>query len=419
MEGENMSEWKEVRLGNYIKDIAAGPFGSNLKVSCFVGKGFPIIDGANLKSFKVTDNITKYVTEEKARSLYRSIAKRGDIIVTISGNVGQIAYIPYNSEYEEYLVSQRQFRVTIDDTSIDVPFLIYYFHTRIGQSKILSFANQVGVPALAQPLKNFRNITISIPEIKDQKEIAEILSSLDAKIETNNKLNEKLEEMAQAIFKSWFVDFEPFKDKPFHETELGMIPKGWEVHAASDMYNINIGKTPPRKEPIWFSENQNDVKWISISDLGKSGTFIMDSSEKLTKEAINKHNIIVVPKNTILLSFKLTIGRVAICNSDMTTNEAIARFYLNDEFDMEYLYMYLKNYNYELLGSTSSIATAVNSKIIKNMCILKPPFEVVKRFHYIVNPLFERIRRNIEENDRLASLRNTLLPRLMSGELIV
>ena len=185
------------------------------------------------------------------------------------------------------------------------------------------------------------------------------------------------------------------------------------------MYNINIGKTPPRKEPIWFSENQNDVKWISISDLGKSGTFIIDSSEKLTKEAIKKHNIIVVPKNTILLSFKLTIGRVAICNSDMTTNEAIARFYLNDEFDMEYLYMYLKNYNYELLGSTSSIATAVNSKIIKNMYILKPPFEVVKRFHSIVNPLFERIRRNIEENNRLASLRDTLLPRLMSGEIKV
>ena len=93
-----MTEWKEYKLGDLIKDIAAGPFGSNLKVECFVESGFPIIDGANLKGFKVTDNITKFVTEEKARSLHRSIAKRNDVIVTISGNVGQIAYIPNDSK---------------------------------------------------------------------------------------------------------------------------------------------------------------------------------------------------------------------------------------------------------------------------------------------------------------------------------
>ena len=121
-------EWNEILLESVITDIAAGPFGSRLKVSSFVQSGFPIIDGANLKGFKVTDNITKFVTEEKARSLSRSIAKRNDVVVTISGTLGQIAYVPWTSRYPEYLCSQRQFRVTFDAQKVCVPYLVYYFH---------------------------------------------------------------------------------------------------------------------------------------------------------------------------------------------------------------------------------------------------------------------------------------------------
>lgn len=380
-----MSEWKEVKLG----DLVTIKYGKDHK-SLSDGV-FPVFGSGGLMR-----KVDSYIYDKPS------------LLIPRKGTLNNIIYTE-----EKFWTVDTMFWTKVDELKTSAKFLYYY----LKDFNFNAFNVGSAVPSLTVPVLN--DIDIKLPSTDKQSDIVGILSSLDAKIETNNKLNEKLEEMAQAIFKSWFVDFEPFKDKPFHETELGMIPEGWEVHAASDMYNINIGKTPPRKEPIWFSENQNDVKWISISDLGKSGTFIIDSSEKLTKEAIKKHNIIVVPKNTILLSFKLTIGRVAICNSDMTTNEAIARFYLNDEFDMEYLYMYLKNYNYELLGSTSSIATAVNSKIIKNMYILKPPFEVVKRFHSIVNPLFERIRRNIEENNRLASLRDTLLPRLMSGEIKV
>lgn len=189
---EDIESYKSEKLGDYIKDIAAGPFGSNLKVDCFVPYGIPIIDGANLKEFKVTDNVTKFVTEQKARSLHRSIAKRNDVIVTISGTVGQISYIPQDSKFEEYLVSQRQFRVTFDDTRVYVPYLVYYFHTKEGQHKILSFANQTGVPALAQPLKNFRNIDINLPDISTQKRIAYILESIDNKIALNNRINHNL-----------------------------------------------------------------------------------------------------------------------------------------------------------------------------------------------------------------------------------
>ena len=178
-----------VQLDELITDIATGPFGSNLKTSCFVPRGFPVIDGANLKGCKVSDNLTKYVTEEKARSLSKSIAKRGDVVVTISGTLGQIAYVPDDSAYAEYLCSQRQFRVSFDSSRVYTPYLVFYFHTRIGQSQILSFANQTGVPALSQPTKNFRRLIIPLPSIQRQKQIACLIEALNNKIELNSRAN--------------------------------------------------------------------------------------------------------------------------------------------------------------------------------------------------------------------------------------
>lgn len=302
----------------------------------------------------------------------------------------------------------------INTDKVDPKFLFYSICKRDFASMNVGSA----VPSMTVNILN--DIQISYPKnIEDQRRIASILSSLDRKIELNNKINADLEEMAQAIFKNWFVDFEPFKDGKFVDSELGMIPEGWKVGRADDFYQINIGKTPPRKEHKWFSTNPADKIWVSIANMGNSGIFISDSSEYLTKEAVDRHNIIMVPRNTILLSFKLTVGRVAIADKELTTNEAIARFILSDDKYMEYLYLYLKNFDYNSLGSTSSIATAVNSKTIKGMQMLQPSDKIIDAFHIQVNPIFEKIRSLTKENSRLSLLRDTLLPRLMSGELEV
>lgn len=302
----------------------------------------------------------------------------------------------------------------INTDKVDPKFLFYSICKRDFASMNVGSA----VPSMTVNILN--DIQISYPKnIEDQRRIVSILSSLDRKIELNNKINADLEEMAQAIFKNWFVDFEPFKDGKFVDSELGMIPEGWKVGRADDFYQINIGKTPPRKEHKWFSTNPADKIWVSIANMGNSGIFISDSSEYLTKEAVDRHNIIMVPRNTILLSFKLTVGRVAIADKELTTNEAIARFILSDDKYMEYLYLYLKNFDYNSLGSTSSIATAVNSKTIKGMQMLQPSDKIIDAFHIQVNPIFEKIRSLTKENSRLSTLRDTLLPRLMSGELEV
>ena len=223
-------------------------------------------------------------------------------------------------------------------------------------------------------------------------------------------INENLEAQAQAIFKSWFVDFEPFG---------GVMPSDWETGIASDFYDISIGKTPPRKEQQWFTLQETDNAWVSISDMGKCGTYISNSTEYLTNEAISKFNIQLVPRDTVILSFKLTVGRVAITDKILATNEAIAHFKKDKNFTTEYLYCYLKTFNFQSLGSTSSIATAVNSKTIKKMPFVMPSNEVICNFHSIVNPHFEIIRNNTTEINRLTQLRDTLLPKLMSGEIDV
>ena len=216
--------------------------------------------------------------------------------------------------------------------------------------------------------------------------------------------------MAQALFKSWFVDFEPFG---------GEQPTTWAFGKAENFFDIAIGKTPPRKEPKWFTTNPQDVIWTSISDMGSCGMFISDSSEYLTTESVERFNIKVVPSGTVLLSFKLTVGRVAIADGAMTTNEAIAHFKPSSDLILEYLYCYLKAFDYQSLGNTSSIATAVNSKTIKAMPFVMPDDKVLIDFHAATTPLFEKVRVNLAEKVRLVAIRDTLLPRLMSGELSV
>lgn len=217
-------------------------------------------------------------------------------------------------------------------------------------------------------------------------------------------LNENLAQQAQAIYRKMFID---------------TTNEEWYTCRADEYFDIAIGKTPPRKEHQWFTTSSSDITWVSISDMGGCGTYIRKSSEHLTQEAVDKFNIKVIPNNTVLLSFKLTVGRVAITHGEMTTNEAIAHFKTDNPLINEYLYCYLKNFNYQTMGSTSSIATAVNSKIIKAMPFVIPTDDEIVRFHSVVGPMFKLILNCQMENDVLAQIRNSLLPKLMSGELDV
>lgn len=153
-----MAEWKEYRLGDLIDEIAMGPFGSNIKVECFVDSGVPVLNGSNLQGFELEESKFNYVTPEKADSLGRANAFRGDIVITHRGTLGQIVYIPNDSKYERYVISQSQFRVRFN-SEIDPQFIVYFFHTKVGQHILLSNASQVGVPAIARPSTSLPSAT--------------------------------------------------------------------------------------------------------------------------------------------------------------------------------------------------------------------------------------------------------------------
>ena len=247
-----------------------------------------------------------------------------------------------------------------------------------------------------------KNLEYDFPSLEKQKKIGRILKAFDDKIELNNKINNNLLEQVLALYRNKFID---------------NINDERQICRADELFDISIGKTPPRKETQWFSTNNQDIDWVSISDMGSCGLYINNSSEQLTREAVERHNIKIVPDNTVLLSFKLTVGRIAITNGEMATNEAIAHFKTEKKEINEYLYCYLKCFNYQTMGSTSSIATAVNSKVIKSMSFVVPTDEELKDFHKFAAPMFTKIKANQIEVENLMSLKDLLLSELMSKKL--
>lgn len=257
------------------------------------------------------------------------------------------------------------------------------------------------------PKDCFNELILSLPEsLTEQAAIASVLSSLDDKIDLLHRQNATLEKMAETLFRQWFV--EEAKEE-------------WETAKLKEVTDIAIGRTPPRKEAHWFTENPSDVKWISIKDMGNDSVFISNTSECLTKDAVATFNIPIIPKDTVVLSFKMTVGRVAITSEEMLSNEAIAHFKFNKKtpFTKEYLYIFLKTFKYDTLGSTSSIVTAINSAMIKDLEIAIPDKETMKSFKEVTESLFSKINSNQTQIRTLTALRDSLLPKLMSGELRV
>ncbi|MDX9918115.1 MAG: restriction endonuclease subunit S [Gudongella sp.] len=419
------SEWREVKLGEVCgigssKRIFASEYTSD-GVAFFRSK--EIIEKA--KGEKISTNL--YISENRFYEIESQYGtpQTGDILLTSVGTLG----VPYLVRDERFYFKDGNLTWFKDfnDELVSV-FLYYWFLSKYGKHQIDT--KSIGSTQKALTIDTLKKFDINLPPLQEQKAIAQILSTLDEKIETNNKINKTLEEMAEAIFKHWFVDFEfpnedgePYKSSggEMVDSELGPIPNGWEVKEADEIANINIGKTPPRAIKECFSYDPNDIKWISIKDLGNSGVYIFESSEYLKADAIERYNVKVVPDSSVVLSFKLTVGRVAITVGEMTTNEAIAHFNIESgsQLSKEYLYLYLSQFDYESLGNTSSIARAVNSKIIKSMNILLPDRSRLREFSKLVNPVFEMIKEKSQETIELKSIRDTLLPKLMSGEIRV
>ncbi|MEZ8202030.1 restriction endonuclease subunit S [Vibrio splendidus] len=428
-------------LGEYIKVQGGYAYKSKDFIESSDNKVLKI---KNVRFGTIDYSEPAYVSNEIAEATKNWKVKEGDVLISMTGSgpnapqslVGRVARV-WKNEPDAW-INQRVGRVCLlDEAPVHLDFIFYWLSLPQSQDYLVSnssgSANQANISG-----KIIESLPCPKVDYQISKQIADLARKFDEKIILNSQTNQTLEEMAQAIFKSWFVDFDPVKAKmngelpegmdtataslfpeKLVESELGLIPEGWEVLESQKVATVAIGKTPPRKEPQWFSENPSNVTWVSIKDMGNAGTYALDSSEYLTPEAVDKFNVKVIPDNTLILSFKLTVGRVAITHGEMTTNEAIAHYKLTDDarVSTNFLYSYMKQFNFESLGSTSSIAKAVNSKIIKALPVIVPSKEILDSFDTLVKPLFDKIKSNQMENQNLEALRDTLLPKLLSGEI--
>ena len=378
-------------------DLATWKNGLAFKKINFAETGVPVIKIAELNNG--IGGTTAYTEQKFSEDVH---LKKGDLLFSWSGNP-QTSIDIFRFNLEEGWLNQHIFKVTPDENVVDGNY--FYFLMKNLKSHFTQIATNKQTTGLGHvTIADIKRMSVIIPSIDVQRKIVSYIKPIDDKIVLNNEINNNLLEQVLALYTRKFVT----TNNPARSTIR-----------ADEYFDIAIGKTPPRKEPHWFSNNPDDVTWISISDMGSCGVYINSSSEQLTQEAVEKHNVKIVPNNTVILSFKLTVGRIAITDGEMATNEAIAHFKTDKPEINEYLYCYLKKFNYQTMGSTSSIATVVNSKIIKAMPFIVPTDEEIREFHDIAAPMFSLIKSNQQEINRLSVLRDSLLPKLMSGELDV
>jgi len=260
-------EWEVPKVESIIKEISMGPFGSDITVSNFVSSGVPVLNGANVAFERLVDSFENFVTPAKARSLKKAVARRGDIVVTHRGTIGQIAYIPEDSEFDRYIVSQSQFRVRFSKDAVIPAWVVLYFHSGNGAKRLLEGKGHTGVPAIAQPTRTFKNLNIPVPPLPEQRAIATALSDVDGLLSGLDRLIAKKRDLKQAAMhqlltgKTRLPGFAEAKPK-YSQSEIGPLPDDWTVVAVNKV-------TRSHKQGYYTKDKYVDrgVRLVRITDL--------------------------------------------------------------------------------------------------------------------------------------------------------
>lgn len=271
-----------------------------------------------------------------AEDAEKYILKENDIVFARTGNSTGRSYF-YEKQHGTFVYAGFLIKFSLDPNKVNPRILKYYTHSKPYFDWVNSF--DTGATRGNINAKTYGDMEIELPSRKVQDKIVSILSSLDRKIELNNKINADLEEMAQAIFKNWFVDFEPFKDGKFVDSELGMIPEGWKVGTLGEFCKCLLGGTPSRsKEEYW----NGDVNWINSGEINKFR--ILEASEKITELGLSKSATKLLPKKTTVLAITgATLGQVSLLEIDTCANQSVIGVLENAEVPYEYIYPFIKD----------------------------------------------------------------------------
>jgi type I restriction enzyme S subunit len=413
-------DWTEVTVEEIAAKVpnalATGPFGSSISARFFQESGVPVIRGNNLSEnveHRLLENNFAFLSIEKAQEFERSKVRAGDLIFTCWGTIGQVGLIDRRASYPEYVISNKQMKLTPDSHKADSLFLYYLFSSPEMFERVRNQAIGTSVPGFN--LGQLRSLTLKLPPITEQCAIAAILGSLDDKIELNRRMNVTLEGLARAIFQSWFVDFDPVRAKMegrrlagmdestaalfpdhFEESELGEIPAGWRVESVGNVLELAYGKA--------LKEENRQAGYIPV--YGSNGQ-------------VGWHNEKLVDGPGIIVGRKGNPGIVTWTNVDFFAIDTT--FYVVPKSicpSLYYLFHALQLQGLESFGTDSAVP-GLNRNIAYMGNMLLPSLNLLMAFEKQLKPLYTKAYANNTESRTLAALRDTLLPKLLSGEVRV
>ena len=405
-----MEEWKEYKLGT-LTDRKIG-YGI-VQPGASVSGGVPVIKVNNIISG--LRNVEELETTSKANDAKYSRTKLigGELIISVVGTIGKTAIVPMS--FAGCNLVRATCLIDIKDKQL-VSWVKYYIDSPQGQRYIHENLNTTVQPTLN--VKSLVDMPIPMYSSEYMKKAVSILKSLDDKIEVNRKINENLEQQAQALFKSWFVDFEPFKNGEFVESELGMIPKGWRVGTLDEIGDVVGGSTPSKSKPEFYTDK--GIAWLTPKDLSISNNkFTAKGEIDITEEGYKSCSTKLMPKGSVLFSSRAPIGYITIAKNDICTNQgfkSVVPKLAGTAFIYYFLKISTKDIENKATGSTFKEASGA---LMKSLQLIIAPERILHDFENIMKPLFTQQEVLEDESRRLAELRDTLLPKLMSGELKV
>lgn len=433
--------WPRVRLETIAatdrKGFAMGPFGSNIKSENYQPTGVPVLRGVNLGDGGFSGGDLVFLSEEKAEELKNSQAFPDDLVFVAQGTVGRVALVPNIPRFQKTVLSQNLMKFSCDSAKADSRFLYYFFISSDGQQTIRSRVNPTGVPCISRPLSSLKEFEVTLPPLAEQKAIAAVLGALDDKIELNRRMNGTLEAMARALFQSWFVDFDPVRAKldgrppaaldpataalfadSFQDSPLGPIPQGWEVCPLSEKIQLLSGGTPKTSEPTYWD---GDIPWYSVRDApSETDVWVIHTDKHVTKLGIANSAAQIFPEKTTIISARGTVGKLALTAVPMAMNQSCYGVRGITGYGDYFTYYSLREATAQLQQRThGTVFDTITTETFKTLGCIFPTPEITAAFDKLVEPLLGQIRANLHQSHTLATLRDTLLPKLLTGELSV
>lgn len=452
------ADWNTYRIEDIAEKITIGPFGSRMKSDAYVVSGVPVIRGTNLTGSKEFSGDWVFITEKLAKQLENCCVSNGDLVFPHRGSIGEVGLV--DNKFPQYMMSSSLMKLRCNPNIADSEFIYYFFKSHQGRYELLKNASQVGTPGIGQPLTSLKNIAIKLPPLEEQRKISKILSDLDDKIHLNTQINQTLESIAQAIFKSWFIDFEPVRAKitaklegadpelaamcaisgksevefeqmekedfaelrataalfpeELVESELGEVPRGWDATALGNFLEIKRGGSP---RPIQNFMAPTGYPWVKIADAtADPSPFLFKTKEFIIKEGLRK--TVYLKKGSLILTNSATPGLPKFLELDACIHDGWLYFPQKKHFSDNYLYfLFLKLRTQLVAQGNGSVFTNLKTDILRNQVVLVPTREVIEKFDLQVGKILEMMKTQCIQSSNLSDLRDTLLSKLLSGEL--